>query len=139
MHNALVQNSGPRRSLILSRETLTFSTSCRFIPAHRTFTSRLSIMLGIRNEGRPKRRPSSFDVTQKRPRTWRLAGSGNVAAEDAEFAGGAADFGEGLVEPGNISCFDINEKLRFPGAAVKRADLHLRQIPGVPRKSVEPG
>ena len=45
----LVQNSGPSRSLILSRETLTFSTSCRFIPAHRTYTSKLSILLGVRN------------------------------------------------------------------------------------------
>jgi hypothetical protein len=29
------QNSGPSGSLLLSRKTLSFSTSCRFIPAHR--------------------------------------------------------------------------------------------------------
>src|SRR5207247_860536 len=49
----LVQNSGPSRSLILSRETLTFSTPCRFIPAHRTCTSKLSIMLGTQRKGVP--------------------------------------------------------------------------------------
>ena len=29
------QNSGPGESLVLSRKTLAFSTSCRFIPAHK--------------------------------------------------------------------------------------------------------
>jgi hypothetical protein len=47
-----VQNSGPSRSLILTRETLPFSTSCRFIPAHRTYTSKLSSMLGTQEKAR---------------------------------------------------------------------------------------
>ena len=39
-----------------------------------------------REQGQPKCWPSSFDATQKRFPTLRLAGSGNVAAEDAEDA-----------------------------------------------------
>jgi hypothetical protein len=57
-----------------------------------------------------------------------LARSGDVATEDAEFAGGAADFSESLVEPGDFASFDVNEKLIFPRAAVNRAALNLEQI-----------
>ena len=57
-----------------------------------------------------------------------LAGSGGVAAEDAEFAGGAADFGQGLIEARDVGGFDVDEKLIFPGAAVNRAAFDLKEI-----------
>jgi len=66
-----------------------------------------------------------------------LAGSGDVAAEDAEFAGGATDVSEGLVEAGNIAGFDIDEKLIFPGAAVNGAAFNLEQIHAVLRERLE--
>ena len=67
----------------------------------------------------------------------RLAGSGDVAAEDAEFAGGGTDVGEGSVESGNIAGFDINEKLVFPGAAVNGAAFNLQQIHAVLRERIQ--
>src|SRR5689334_21159720 len=57
-----------------------------------------------------------------------LVRSAFVAAEDAEFAGGFAYFREGLVQVGSIFCFQVNEELVFPGAAVNRAAFNLQQI-----------
>ncbi len=57
-----------------------------------------------------------------------LARSGGVAAEDVEFAGGSADFGEGLIEAGDVGGFDVDEKLIFPGAAVNRAAFDLKEV-----------
>jgi hypothetical protein len=69
-------------------------------------------------------------IRQKRPR--RLgAGSGFVAAENAEFAGSGADFGESLVEASGVGRFNVDEKLVFPGAAVDRAAFDFEQIDGV--------
>src|SRR5437016_2803157 len=63
-----------------------------------------------------------------------LAGCGKVTAEDAKFAGGAADFIQGLIELGNVTCFDVNEKLIFPRATVDRTAFNLEQIDAVPCK-----
>jgi len=51
-----------------------------------------------------------FGIGQKRwwLQDWREAA--DVAAEDAEFAGGGTDVGEGSVESGNIAGFDIDGK-----------------------------
>ncbi len=67
----------------------------------------------------------------------RLAGSGDVAAEDAEFAGGGTDVGEGSVESGNIAGFDIDEKLILPGAAVNGTALDLEEIYTVLRERLQ--
>src|SRR5207302_3906484 len=66
-----------------------------------------------------------------------LVRCGNVTAEDTEFAGGGADFIQRLFEPGNIACFDVNEKLVFPGAAMNRTAFNLEQIDAVPGKRLE--
>src|SRR6267378_927900 len=52
---------------------------------------------------------------------------GGVAAEDAEFAGDVSDFREGLVEPGDISGFEIDKELIFPRAAVDGAAFNFEQ------------
>src|SRR5205807_2273069 len=43
----------------------------------------------------------------------------------------------GMGEPGNIACFDVNEKLVFPGAAMNRTAFNLEQIDAVPGKRLE--
>lgn len=72
------------------------------------------------------RRPSFISRTGSEK--WRGVRSGDVAAEDAEFAGGGADFGKGLVEASDIGGFDVDEELVFPGTAVDRAAFDLQQI-----------
>lgn len=68
---------------------------------------------------------------------WWLAGSGDIPAEDAEFAGGGTDVSEGLIEAGNIAGFDINEKLIFPGAAMNGAAFNLEQIHAMLRERLK--
>ena len=60
-----------------------------------------------------------------------LARSGGVAAEDAEFTGGFADFREGLIEAGDVGGFDVDKKLILPRAAVNRAAFDLEKIDAV--------
>src|SRR5204863_513904 len=69
----------------------------------------------------------------------RLARRGEVAAEDAEFAGGGADFGEGGIETGGCLGFDVDEKLIFPGAAVDGTAFDLEEIDSVLGKGLEGG
>ena len=60
-----------------------------------------------------------------------LARSSRVAAEDAEFRGGVADFREGLLEAGNFAGFDVDEKLILPGTAVDGTAFDLEQVDAV--------
>ena len=54
-----------------------------------------------------------------------LVRSAFVAAEDAEFAGGFADFGERVVEVRGVLRFHVNKELILPRAAVNRAAFDL--------------
>ena len=72
-------------------------------------------------------------------RSRRSAGSGAVAAEDAEFAGGGADCGESLIEASDIAGFDVDKKLVFPGAAVNGAAFDFEQIHTVSCEWLERG
>jgi hypothetical protein len=67
----------------------------------------------------------------------RLARSGDVAAEDAEFAGGVADFREGLIELGHIAGFDIDEKLILPGTTVDGTAFDFEQVDAVSGEGFE--
>lgn len=66
-------------------------------------------------------------------------GGGNVAAEDAEFAGGFANFSKGFFEPGEVGSFDVDEELVFPRAAVDGTAFNLEQIHAVLREGLEGG
>lgn len=66
-------------------------------------------------------------------------GGGNVAAEDAEFAGGFANFSKGFFKPGEVESFDVDEELVFPGTAVDGAAFNLEEIYAVLREWLERG
>src|SRR2546421_3717584 len=68
-----------------------------------------------------------------------LARRGGVAAEDAKFAGGGADFREGCIETGKCFGFDVDKKLIFPGAAVDGTAFDLKEIDSVLGKWLEGG
>ena len=68
-----------------------------------------------------------------------LAGGGRVAAEDTEFAGGAADVGERLIEAGDVGGFYVDEKLIFPRAAVDGTAFDLKEIDAVFCEGLEGG
>ena len=68
-----------------------------------------------------------------------LAKSCGVAAEDAEFTGGFADFREGLIEADDVDGFDVDEKLIFPRVAVDGAAFDLKEIDAVFCKGFEGG
>jgi len=88
----------------------------------------------VAKKGRRKRRTFSFAgefLGWGFERPARLAGGGDVAAEDTEFARGFADFGEGSIEAGDVGGFYVDEKLIFPGAAVDGAAFDLKEIDAV--------
>jgi len=82
--------------------------------------------------------PASF-VYQERSAAADLTRSGYVAAEDAEFAGGLAYFGQSTVQVGGVLGFHVNEELIFPGAAVNGPAFDFEQIYSVFRKRLEGG
>lgn len=63
-------------------------------------------------------------------RCGRVAGGG-VEAEDAEIAGGLADFGQGEVELRGGVGFDVEEELVFPGTTVDGAAFDFLEVDAV--------
>src|SRR6516225_1433584 len=88
-------------------------------------------------EGRPC--AGLLVLAEKLTRFVFLARGCHVASENAEFAGGLAHLGEGVVEAGGVFRLEVNEELILPGAAVNRAALDLEQIHPVLRKRLERG
>ncbi len=65
--------------------------------------------------------------------------SGGVEAQDAQIAGGFADFREGRFELGGRIGFKIQEKLIFPGAAVDGAAFDFLEVDAVLCERLERG
>jgi len=82
---------------------------------------------------------SELFFSRDRREASQLARRGGVAAEDAEFACGGADFGEGGIETSGCLGFDVDEKLIFPGAAVDGTAFDLEEIDSVLGKWLEGG
>ena len=82
----------------------------------------------VEERGRRDCRPFSFD---EGVRDLFSVGGGDVGAEDAKFAGGGADFGEGGSELGCRGGIDVEEKLVFPWAAVDGAALDFQKVDSV--------
>lgn len=61
-------------------------------------------------------------------RSWGGGARGGIETEDAQIAGGFADFRESGFELRRRIGFDIQKKLVFPGAAVDRAALDFLEI-----------
>ena len=72
-------------------------------------------------------------------RSWAGDAGGGVQAEDAEGAGGFADFDQGGFELGGGLGFDIEEELVFPGAAVDGAAFDFLQVDAVFCERLERG
>ena len=66
-----------------------------------------------------------------------LAAGSAIEAEDAEIAGGFADFLQGLLQFFQVLGFDVDEELIFEGLAVDGAALDLQQIHTVIGKRFE--
>jgi hypothetical protein len=70
---------------------------------------------------------------------WGGGAGGGVEAEDAEVAGGHADFGEGGFELERRIGFDVEEELVFPGTTVDGAAFDFLQVDAVFCKRLERG
>jgi len=64
---------------------------------------------------------------------------GGIETEDAEVAGGLADFGKSGIELGGGVGFNIEEKLVFPGATVDGAAFDFLQVDAVFCERLERG
>jgi len=65
--------------------------------------------------------------------------SGRVKTEDAEVAGGLADFGQGGFELRGRVGFYIDEKLVLPGAAVNGAAFDFEKVDAEAAKGFQRG